>query len=662
MYKICVFAGTTEGRELVEFLSAQPIAVTACLATEYGEALLPPAENLTVSARPLSAEEIRRLLAKEGFDLLIDATHPYAKSVTAAIVAACRESGTEYLRLLRRASALPADAVFCQDLPAAVEFLDRTEGSILLTTGSKELPAFAAIRDFPTRAYARVLPLESSLAACREAGLPPTHIFAMQGPFSEEMNLAMLRASGAEWLLSKDGGDAGGLAEKAAAAEKAGVRLLVIGRPPQEEGVSFAEAVDELCRRFGCQRRPQVHVLGIGPGNRAAMTQEVRRAIENADCLIGAGRMLEAVSRPGQDRHAAIAPQAIAEYISAHPEHQRFAVLMSGDVGFFSGSKKLLPLLAGCRVELLPGLSSLAYLCARLQCSYEDVVPVSLHGREHDIVPDVRANRRVFVLVGGENGMQELCRQLSAAGLGGLQLAIGERLSYPDEKISRGSAAELAEGTYAPLSVALIENEHPDAVCTPGLPDEAFRRGESESGRIPMSKSELRAVCLSKLRLHAHAVCWDVGAGTGSVAIEMALQARHGQVYAIEQKEAAVALITENRAAFGLENLTPVLGEAPAACRELPAPTHAFIGGSSGKMREIIALLLEKNPAVRIVATAISLESIAELSACLKEFPFTEQEVVSLQVARSKKAGAYQLMCAQNPIYVFTMQAGGPSS
>jgi len=282
------------------------------------------------------------------------------------------------------------------------------------------------------------------------------------------------------------------------------------------------------------------------------------------------------------------------------------------------------------------------------------VVPVSIHGRDHDIIPDVRRNERIFALVGGENGMGKLCQELTSAGLGDVKVSVGERLSYPDEQITIGTAEGLKDHKFQSLSVALIENENANPVVTHGLPDEAFIRAES----IPMTKSEVRAVCLSKLRLTEKAVAWDVGAGTGSVAIEMALQARKGSVYAIERKEAAVDLFYDNCRKFGVDNLTVVPGLAPDACVELSAPTHAFIGGSSGNMKEIITLLLEKNPGVRIVATAIALESIAELTSCMKHFRFEEAEVISMSVARNRKAGPYNLMTGQNPIYIFTMQGG----
>ena len=137
MYKVCVFAGTTEGRELIRFLCAQGLRVTACVATEYGETLLEEAENLTVSAARLDREDMAGLFRREGFDLAVDATHPYAPIVTENIARACEETGTEYLRLLRPASGTAEGAVYVPDVPAAAEYLAGTQGNILLTTGSK---------------------------------------------------------------------------------------------------------------------------------------------------------------------------------------------------------------------------------------------------------------------------------------------------------------------------------------------------------------------------------------------------------------------------------------------------------------------------------------------------------------------------------------------
>ena len=654
MYKICVFAGTTEGRELVEFLSYQPVQVTACVATEYGETLLQKANNLAISQKRLTESEMEALFQAERFDVVVDATHPYASVVTENIVSACAKTDTEYLRLIRGGASAPEDAVFVSDISGAVEYLNTRDGNILLTTGSKELSKFTPLKNFADRVYARVLPMEESLHLCESAGLKPAHILAMQGPFSKEMNVAMLKSVDAKFLVTKDSGSKGGFEEKQAAAREAGAKLVVIGRPPQRDGLNFVDTLSLLCHRFGLKSKPQVTVVGIGPGSKGAMTGEVRSALANADCIIGAKRMVEAVAEKGQAVHHAISPEEITSFIGQHPEYCRFVIAMSGDVGFFSGTKKLLPMLENCDVTVLPGISSMVYLCARLGKSYEDVVSVSVHGRDHDIIPDIRRNERVFTLVGGENGMGNLCWELTEAGLGKVKVSVGERLSYPDEQITVGTAETLQNRVFQSLSVALIENENANPVVTHGLPDDVFNRTET----VPMTKSEVRCVCLSKLALTEKAVAWDVGAGTGSVAVEMALQARKGAVYAIERKDAALEILQENVRKFRTSNMTVVPGIAPEACATLPAPTHAFIGGSSGNMKDIISLLLQKNPNVRIVATAIALESVGELTECMKHFRFDYAEVISMTVARNRKAGPYNLMTGQNPIYIFTMQGG----
>ena len=651
MCKICVFAGTTEGRELVYWLAAQGAQVCGCVATEYGGTLLEEQPGLTVSARRLTEPEMAELFTRERFDCVVDATHPYAPIVTENIAASCAATQTPYLRLLREQDAIPEGSVLVESTAQAVQYLSETDGNILLTTGSKELAAYAALPDYAQRVYARVLPVEASLAACAGTGLPPAHIFAMQGPFSTELNVALLKSIQAQWLVTKDTGSRGGFPEKAEAARLAGAHLLVVGRPAQKAGLSYGQTVAELCRRFGFRAQARVSIVGIGPGDRVHMTVEALRVLDEAQCLIGAKRMLEATARPGQLRCEAITPEKILLAIQAHPECTRFAVVMAGDVGFYSGAKKLLPLLGDYQTELIPGLSSLVMLCARLGTSYEDVIPVSLHGRERDAVAALARVPRAFVLVGGENGMGKLCATLTEHGLGDAQVRVGERLGYPEERITCGTAQELAAREFDALAAALIERR-PDCVVTHGLPDARFQRGSHADGSVvPMTKREVRAVALSALELTEDAVCWDVGAGTGSVSIEMALQARRGRVYAIEKKEGALALLRQNVEKFHVENMEIVSGSAPEACEDLPAPTHVFIGGSSGQMRPLLELCRRKNPRVRIVATAIALDTVAELTQYGRELP---SEVICIQAAHGRRAGTYTLMQGQNPVYIFT--------
>ena len=651
MYKICVFAGTTEGRRIIDYLTEQENTfVAASVATEYGEELIEHKSNLHVYSGRMTEQEMENLL-EEGFDLTIDATHPYAGEVTGNIVRACEKKNCEYVRVLRDSTGAGERARFFSDIESLVYFLSEQEGRIFLTTGSKDISKYREIKDFQDRVWARVLPMEDSIAACKDAGLAPSHIIAMQGPFSAEMNIAMLKSAGADFLVTKDGGTSGGFKEKVEAAEVLGKALLVIGRPEEKEGKTVKETISYLEEKFGFRGTRQIIIAGIGPGSEDLMTREVRASIEGADLIIGAKRMLEN-SAPGKRLFEAVNPKEIAEYINEHHEYKNILVLMSGDTGFYSGTKKLLPLLSEYSVKVMPGLSSLSVLASKLGMSYEDIASVSLHGRDASIKKHVERNKKLFVLTGGENTPEKICEDLTTAGLGDVNIYIGERLSYPDEKITSGTARDLKDGEYNKLSAMIIENKEGKKLYAPGLPDDSFKRLDG----IPMTKSEVRAISLSKLKLAEDSVCWDIGAGTGSVSIEMAIHATAGKVYAVERKKEACRLAEENKENFNIKNLEIIEGTAPDICEELPTPTHVFIGGSSGKLREIIEIALGKNPGVRIVATAITLESISELKECMEAYFFDDTEVVSVTVARDKKAGDYHIMTGQNPIYIFTMQ------
>ena len=653
MCKLCVFAGTSEGRRLVERLSGRGAAITACVATAYGGDMLEGLANVRVLAGRMDAAEMAALLDAERFDAVVDATHPYADRATGNIAAACERAGVEYLRVERPSGADAADGVFVADVDACAEYLRGTEGAILLTTGSKELPAFCADEGLRERLYVRVLPVTESLRLCAECGIPPERIVAMQGPFGEEMNVATLRSFNAKYLVTKDTGGAGGYAAKITAARKAGAKAVVIGRPPQREGRSVEDVAAALEVRFSLAPAPkQVTLVGIGMGDADTRTLGAARALRQADCVIGAKRLLESVGHTGKRLHSAIRAEEIVDIIRKDTDSRRFAVLLSGDTGFYSGAKRLLAALDGMDVEVLPGISSLQYLCAKLGRPWEDVRAVSLHGRDCDIAREARLNPAVFILLGGENDAKTVLDRLARAGLGHLSAAVGERLGYPDETITRGTVEALARGEYDALSVLLAENPNAgEAVVTPGIPDEAFERGD-----IPMTKSEVRAVSLSKLRLTRRAVVYDIGSGSGSVSVEAALLAREGHVYAVEMKPEAAALTRRNAERFHLENVAVVEGRAPGALAGLPAPTHAFIGGSAGDMEAVVDCLLEMNPRVRIVANAVTLESVAALSALSKGFDHCD--VAEVSVAKPRALGRYRLMTAQNPVVVFAMWNG----
>lgn len=659
MRPVIVFAGTIEGRTLSEYLSGRQVPVVACVATEYGETLLKENACLKVHAGRMNEEQMEAFIREQNAELVVDATHPYAVEVSGNVSRACTCAGVEYLRLIRESSRVETDdVVVVSSVDEAVDYLKDTEGNILATTGSKELKKYTAIAGYEKRVFARVLSTGEVALACETLGFRGRNLICMQGPFSEELNTAMLKQFDCRYLVTKETGKAGGFEEKIRAAQKAGAKVILVGRPEEQKGDSYDGVLGRLKERLHLPKeavRRTVTLIGIGMGTPSGMTVEAAKAIEEADLLIGAKRMLEAADGIDKPFYVDYDARRIADYLSSHPEYTRTAVLLSGDIGFYSGAKRLYDALEGQGYEVrsLCGISSVVYFCGKLRLAWEDVSLKSTHGRHANLVGAVKENRKTFTLLSAADSVAGLCRELQEYGLSYVRVHIGERLGYAEEKITSGRPAELETGSYDGLCVALIENPEASGVRQSCIDDEEFLRGKA-----PMTKSEIRSLSVAKLRLPKDAVVYDVGAGTGSVTVEMALQAVDGMVYAVERNEEACGLIEANKRKFGTPNIEVICGLAPEAMEELPAPTHAFIGGSAGNLKEILQCLLDKNPHIRLVINTVTLETIGEVTECLKELPVVEEETVSVSVAKAKKLGNYHLMMGQNPIYIITCRGG----
>lgn len=654
MYKAIVFAGTTEGYALCEFLAENRVSVYACAATEYGGSLLQENEFLHVSAGRLKTEDMEELFRKENPEIVLDATHPYAAEVTKNIRTACESAGVLYQRILRPEGEKNSEAIYVESTEEAAAFLSGTEGNIFLTTGSKELAKFTGIPDYKERLFARVLSIPSVIRSCAELGIEGKHLIGMQGPFSAEINEAMLRQFQCSYLVTKDTGLAGGFPEKMEACQRCGVTPVIIGRPLKEEGLSRQDARVFLSKMFGFTLSQKISLVGIGMGAEKTLTLEGKKALNEAELLIGAKRMTEAVQKPGQMVLHEYRSEKIVEYIREHPKYRTVAIALSGDVGFYSGAKKLIDQLDG-NVEVICGISSVVYFMSKIGLSWDDAKIVSAHGRNCNLISLIRHNPKVFSILGTEDGVAVLASRLVYYGMGDVTLYVGENLSYENEKIFHDKAANLTEYRGDALSVVTACNEK----ATPMSAVHGISDGEFLRGKAPMTKEEVRTVSLSKLRLSEDSVCYDVGAGTGSVSVEMALRAWMGQVYAIEKKEDALALLKENKKKFAVDNLAIIPGVAPEAMTELPAPTHAFIGGSSGNMQDIINLLLEKNPKVRIVINCITLETVTEAMNAIRDFGLEDVDIVQLAAARSKSIGRYHMMMGENPIYIISCSGRG---
>lgn len=398
----------------------------------------------------------------------------------------------------------------------------------------------------------------------------------------------------------------------------------------------------------------QVTLASLGGGRPETMTAECAAALKDAQCILGARRLLEHLPQGCTGRRiAAVKPQELLDAILA--QGGRCVVVYSGDAGFYSGARGLLPLLAERDIptRVLPGISSVQLLSARLGLPWQDWELVSAHGVDCDVVAAVSKGRPAFFLTGGALGPGELCRRLTQAGLGSLSVTVGADLSARSEKIVFGTAAELAGQPFPSLSVMLAEAApRPQARC-PGLPDGSFLRGS-----VPMTKQEVRAAALAKLGVRPADTLWDVGAGTGSVSVELALAAPQGRVYAVECEAAACALIRENKERFSAWNLQLVEGRAPQALRDLPIPDAVFIGGTKGSMEEIVELALAKNRSARVCISAIAVETLSAAVTALTGRGL-EVQVTQIAVSRTRAAGGLHLLMANNPTFLIAGNCHG---
>ena len=668
MKRPVIFSGTTEGRTLSEKLSAAGIRHIVCVATEYGELVMEPSEMADVRTGRMSALEMYDMIKAEA-DKVFDATHPYAADVSHNIKTACLAADREYVRILRDTDSelFPRDAdirVF-ENAASCAAALAKTEGSILLTTGSKELHIYAADESVRGRLFARVLPSLESISLCGRAGLSGRQIIAMQGPFSMETDLALIKQFGIKVLVTKSSGAAGGAPDKIRAAAKAGIPVFMIGRPAEETGLSVNEA---LAEHFGIRSRMVIDLTGIGPGGKGLLTADAAEAVEKADVIFGARRMIS-----GYEGRRAYPYYRASDIIPVLEKElpARAAVLFSGDTGFCSGAAQLAPALkewakasgTECEIRLHPGISSFAYLAAKAGVSYQDAELVSIHGCSGDrkaaarLISSVKYNEKTFVLLSGAADVKLMGELLAANGLGHAGIILGYQLSYPDEVVGTIRAEDCGLVTAPGLYTAIVINGDPaPKPLLPFISDEEMIRG-----KVPMTKENIRHLSVMKLGLTEDAVVYDIGSGTGSVACEIAAQSESISVYAIEKKEEACGLIAQNAAKFGLANIHVIQGTAPEALKGLEAPTHAFIGGSSGELRDILATLRELGGNVRVVINAVSLETMAEIQRAISEFEVSGLTVEQISASRARELGSYHLMTAENPVMIAAFTLGGRS-
>ena len=679
--KVLIFGGTTEGRVLADTLRASGVPHEVSVATEYGKTIeLGSGEKEILTGR-LSKGEIADLLRSGEYSIVVDATHPFAVKASEEIKEGSKAAGKEYLRLSRDTSKGDFDGSsinYVDNMQEAGKALRNIEGNILLLTGSKDLAEIVPLIGDTERVFVRVLPSIESISLCEKAGLSGKHIIAMQGPFSADMNKALINEIGAKVILTKESGAAGGFYEKLEAAGECQVKAVVVRNPESlrskdgegQQLFSMEEVITRIESIYGkkiCQASTDsdsfsrdnengrtIVLAGIGPGDEAYWTKEVCETLRESDVIFGASSVVSRISGVSGNIVEFYDTEKILDYLKEHPEFKKPAAVYSGDIAVSSGAKKAEKAFtaAGYKVTKMSGISSVALFANRLGASLEDVKVLSAHGRKCNVAGYVRCFEKLIVLpsnaedalrTSGEVRNIEKALDVGKEGAS-IRVVAGCDLGS-DKELITDKMSDIPQDAKVLL---YIENPNvPSSKVTASLRDSDIIRGE-----VPMTKEEIRALSIRKLELTPNSVFYDVGAGTGSISLEAALLHPDIEVYSFEKEDDAVELLYQNKEKFGLTNMHVIKGAAPEALEGSPVPSHVFIGGSGKKLKEILERVTRDNKNLKIVMNCVTLETLSEITNISNEFGLGEMDIIQVAVTRYNRRGAYHLADAQNPVFI----------
>ena len=674
MNKIIIFGGTTEGKELAIDLAKAQIPSIYLVATDYGKMVIDDDPFIDVRIGRLDSGQMKELFEKEKPLAIVDLTHPYAELVKKEIDDARKDlSNIRFFRVHRSNEKIgDCDARFFESARDCAKARLETKGTVFLTTGSKDIPEFCREKSLLERLVVRVIPNSESLKICYDNGLLGKQIIAMQGPFSYDVNLTFFKNYDAKVVVLKESGKAGGELERIQAARDAGAQIFIIKRPVENAGEDYERVREKIISLFGQNtgkeqaKSLQVTLAGFGMG-KETLTLEVQRAIDEADYIFGAGRMLEGIASECRKYPYYLASDIVPALEKIKEENEKetikVVVLFSGDTGFYSGAGKLLAALKneGFSPKVLPGISSVSALCARIGDNWQDKAIISTHGVDEkkwtgELIASVTGNAGTIAITSGVkdiNAIGKLLEKLEDDKKGKFTVYAGCNL-YGDEKICLLDPAGCAELDEEGLYTLMIKNEQKaEKELLPGLKDEEFIRD-----KVPMTKEEIRALSICKLKPCDGDVIYDIGGGTGSVSVECARLSPKIKVYSVEKKKEACDLIRKNADKFMLSNIAVVEGIAPEALDALPAPDKVFIGGSSGNLKSIFERLRSFEKKIRVVANAVTIETISALNELIKDYEIKDADIALVQVSKAKSLGQYSLMEAENPVYIVSFTIG----
>ncbi len=672
--KTVIFSGTTEGRELSDRLSDAGVPHTVCVATEYGEMMQHKGDHVLILEGRKDVTDMEALF-DDGVKIVADATHPFATQVSENIKKAIGDRDIRYIRVLRECMEdkdYPDNVTLYDDIRGCFESAAGYEGNVLFTTGSKDIGLIREAFTDISRVYVRILPSVAAIEACEKAGIRNDHIIALHGPFNADTNLALIKQYDIACMVSKESGRTGGLDEKIKASVLAGIPCLLIRHPDEKCGVSADEAYKAITEdKFRTERTVKRHIhfdlIGMGMGSLDGMTCEAKKAVESADVIFGASRLIEPFG--GVKKHDCYTAEDIAKVLAkADGDSVRAAVIYSGDIGLYSGAtgfegkiRELADSMGEYSLSFsrYPGISSVSALAARLGIDYSDAYIYSLHKKNEDkdyadAARKVLTREKSVLLLSSGDDVGALARALTDVHAD-VTITLAMRLSYDDEKIIELTLKEATKVQGKGLYIAYIKNNaiHRRPLI-PYMEDEEFARNKT-----PMTKGMIRHEIVRLLNLKEGDVLYDVGSGTGSICIEAAALSDTLKVYSFEKDTDALDIQNKNIVKFGIRNIVVKEGEAPGTFARCDTPDSVFIGGSSGRLQDVLEHLKKTKKRIRVVITAVSIETMSEVSGLAADPAVSELKIEQISGSVAKELGDYHLMMSNNPVMIASFYLGG---
>lgn len=412
-----------------------------------------------------------------------------------------------------------------------------------------------------------------------------------------------------------------------------------------------------------------IYIIGIGINGKDDLSNKTLEIIESSDVLFGGERHLSYF--PDFKGERFVIKSNLKDVVAKIKENKgkKITVLASGDPGFYGIADYLLKNLRKEDIEIMPNISSMQWAFAKIKETWHDAMIVSSHGRDIEkIIEAALHNNKIGIFTSSGDEPKRIAEALLKNGLANFNAYICEELGSPNEKITACSLDELKQKTFSPLNIMILitplspplgkggieggvkwsnDDFHQQGIF--GFSDDSFIHS---NGLI--TKEEIRAITLAKLRLKDNGILWDIGAGSGAIAIEAGRIIKNGKVYAIEKKAERIDLIKKNIKRFGVTNVDIIHGKAPDILNDLRSPDSVFIGGSSGRLKAILEVCCKRlNTNGRIVINAITLDTLKSATDSLKwlGMPF---DVISVNIARSKDIADSIFFEAQNPVYIIS--------